>query len=44
MAVKYDAMKHIKLNIKMVEGRWQEDKKMWKVTLMNLETGMSLQL
>jgi len=38
IAVKFDAMKYIKLNIKMVEGRWQEDKKMWKVKLENVKT------
>jgi hypothetical protein len=32
-------MKYVKLNTKLLEARWQEDKKMWKVTLQNVVTG-----
>ena len=39
IAVKYEAEKYITFNTKMIEGRWQKDKKMWKVTLQNVKTG-----
>lgn len=39
IAEKYDAMKYITFGTKMIEGFWQEDKKMWRVTLQNVATG-----
>ncbi|KIW04165.1 uncharacterized protein PV09_04481 [Verruconis gallopava] len=39
IAVKYDAEKYITFNTKMIEGRWQGDKKLWKITLKNVKTG-----
>lgn len=39
IAVKYDAEKYITFNTKLVEGRWQPEKNMWKATLQNVKTG-----